>query len=80
MGSRLKIFLTHQQDKILLNLRSADVPQKLKDRAKIIILNAHGWYVEKIAAHFVSKSNNYGLNGTHGFIYISSFCLHIALK
>lgn len=52
MGSRLRIFLTRQQDKMLLNLRSADVPQKVKDRAEVIRLNAHGWYVEKIAAHF----------------------------
>jgi transposase len=29
-----------------------DVPQKVKDRAELIRLNAHGWYVEKIAAHF----------------------------
>jgi transposase len=28
------------------------VSQKVKDRAEIIRLNAHGWYVEKIAAHF----------------------------
>ena len=52
MGSRLRIFLTHQQDKTLLNYRSADVPQKVKDRAEVIRLNAHGWYVEKIADHF----------------------------
>jgi transposase len=29
-----------------------DVPQKVKDRAELIRLNADGWYVEKIAAHF----------------------------
>ena len=29
-----------------------DVPQKVKDRAELIRLNAHRWYVEKIAAHF----------------------------
>jgi transposase len=52
MGARLRVFLTSEQDKTLLNLRSADVPQKVKDRAEIIRLNAHGWYVEKIAAHF----------------------------
>ncbi len=43
---------TRRQDKTLLNLRTADVPQKVKDRAEVIRLNAHGWYVEKIAAHF----------------------------
>ena len=43
---------TRTQDKTLLNLRTADVPQKVKDRAEVIRLNAHGWYVEKIASHF----------------------------
>ncbi len=52
MGARIRVFLTSEQDKTLLNLRTADVPQKVKDRAEIIRLNAHGWYVEKIAAHF----------------------------
>lgn len=52
MGARLRVFLTQQQDKTLLELRIAAVPQKVKDRAEVIRLNAHGWYVEKIAAHF----------------------------
>jgi transposase len=52
MGSRLRVFLTPEQDKTLLNLRTADVPQKVKDRAEVIRLSAHGLYVEKIAAHF----------------------------
>ncbi|WP_224312000.1 MULTISPECIES: IS630 family transposase [Nostocaceae] len=52
MGSRLRVFLTKEQDRMLLNLRTADVPQKVKDRAEVIRLSAHGWYVEKIAAHF----------------------------
>ncbi len=52
MGNRLRVFLTREQDKTLLNLRMADVPQKVKDRAEVIRLSAHGWYVEKIAAHF----------------------------
>ncbi|WP_218773697.1 helix-turn-helix domain-containing protein [Cylindrospermopsis raciborskii] len=52
MGARLRVFLTSEEDKTLFNLRSADVPQKVKDRAEVIRLNAHGWYVEKIAAHF----------------------------
>ena len=52
MGARLRVFLTREQDKTLLNLRAQDVPQQVKDRAEIIRLNAHGWYVEKIAAHF----------------------------
>ena len=52
MGARLRIFLTPEQDRTLLNLRKQDVPQKVKDRAEVIRLNAHGWYVEKIASHF----------------------------
>lgn len=52
MGCRLRVFLTPKQDKILFNLRTADVPQKVKDRAEVIRLSAHGWYVEKIADHF----------------------------
>ena len=52
MGARLRVFLTRKQDKALLNLKTEDVPNKVKDRAEIIRLNAHGWYVEKIAGHF----------------------------
>lgn len=52
MGVRLRVFLTHEQDRTLLNLRKQDVPQKVKDRAEVIRLNAHGWYIENIAAHF----------------------------
>lgn len=52
MGARLRVSLTQKQDKTLLELRTAAVPQKVKDRAEVIRLNAHGWYVEKIAAHF----------------------------
>ena len=52
MGARLRVFLTREQDRSLLKLRTADVPQKVKDRAQVIRLNAHGWYVEKIAVHF----------------------------
>ncbi len=40
MGSRLRVFLTREQDKTLLNLRTADVPQKVKDRAEVIRLSA----------------------------------------
>lgn len=49
MGARLRVFLTCEQDQTLLNLRTLEVPQKVKDRAEVIRLNAHGWYVEKIA-------------------------------
>jgi transposase len=73
MGARLRIFLSREQDRTLLKLKTADVPQKVKDRAEIIRLNAHGWYVEKIADHFnltvqtvrevLHKWENQGLEG-----------------
>jgi hypothetical protein len=31
-------------------MRNTNVPQKVKAQAEVIRLNAHGWYVEKIAA------------------------------
>lgn len=53
MGARLRVFLTPEEDRTLLELRMATtVPQKVKDRAEIVRLNAHGWYIEKIASHF----------------------------
>jgi transposase len=52
MGSRLRVFLTREQDKTLFNLTTADVPQKVRHTAQVIRLSAHGWYVEKIATHF----------------------------
>ena len=52
MGARLRIFLTSEQERSLVRLKTADVSQKVKDRAEAIRLNAHGWYVEKIANHF----------------------------
>jgi transposase len=52
MGARLRVFLTKEQDAELFNLRTAEIPQKVKDRAEVIRLNAAGWFVEKIADHF----------------------------
>jgi hypothetical protein len=52
MGARLRVFLTREPDKTLLNLRTRDLPQKVKDRAEVIRLKSHDWYLEKIAAHF----------------------------
>jgi len=54
MGASSRVFLTREQDKALFNIRATDVPQKVKDRAEVVRLNAHGWYVEKIAAHFTA--------------------------
>jgi hypothetical protein len=31
MGARLRVFLSQEQDKTLLKLRTTDVPQKVKD-------------------------------------------------
>lgn len=53
MGARLRIFLSSEEDRTLFELRTAKtVPQRVKDRAAVIRLNAQGWYVEKIAVHF----------------------------
>lgn len=53
MGARLRVFLTPEEDRTLLELfRATTLPQRVKDRASVIRLNAHGWYVEKIASHF----------------------------
>jgi len=53
MGARLRLFLSPEEDYTLFELRRATtVPQRVKDRAQIIRLNAQGWYVEKIATHF----------------------------
>ncbi|BBD70055.1 transposase [Nostoc commune NIES-4072] len=55
MGSRLRVFLTREQDKILFNLRTADVPQKVKDRAE-------GEQREKVRSGFSSQLHPYILN------------------
>jgi len=52
MGARCRIFLIAEEDRTLLELRAATtVPQRVKDRADVLRLNAQGWYVEKIAAY-----------------------------
>lgn len=53
MGARLRVFLTPEEDRTLFELRMATtLPQRVKDRAEVVRLNAHGWYVFKIASHF----------------------------
>jgi transposase len=52
MGARLRVILTEDEDSALFDLRTENVPQKVKDRAEALRMNAHGWYVEKIAEHF----------------------------
>lgn len=53
MGARLRIFLKPEEDRTLFEMRTATtVPQRVKDRAEVLRLNAQGWYVEKIASYF----------------------------
>lgn len=53
MRPRLKVNLTKQEDKMLLELRkSTSVSQRVKDRAAVIRLSNQGWFVEKIATFF----------------------------
>lgn len=40
MGARLRIFLTKEKNEELMKLRTAQVPQKVKDRAEMVRLNA----------------------------------------
>jgi len=53
MGARLRIFLKPEEDRTLFEMRRATtVPQRVKDRAEVLRLNAQGWYVENIAHYF----------------------------
>lgn len=53
MGMRLRVFLTGEEERTLRELRRAKtVPQRVKDRAEVVRMNARGDYVEKIAAYF----------------------------
>ena len=65
MGSRLRIFLTKEQDRELFDLRTAKVPQKVKDRAEVIRLNADGWYVEQTVRLVLNKWEKEGIEGLH---------------
>ncbi len=50
MGCRLRIFLTEAEKRTLETLRrSAQVPQRTKDRAQVLLLNARGLKNEQIA-------------------------------
>lgn len=53
MGMRLRVFLTAEEARTLRELRRATtVPQRVKDRAEVVRMNARGDYVETIAAYF----------------------------
>ena len=57
----LRVFLTHEQDRMLLELRTVDgVPQRSKDRAQVIRLSSMGWKVKKIAAYFHWRETTVG--------------------
>lgn len=50
MGCRLRIFLTSEEKRTLKELRIASgVPQRTKDRAFVLLLNARGWKNAQIA-------------------------------
>jgi transposase len=50
MGCRLRIFLTSEENRTLKELRTATgVPQRTKDRAFVLLLNARGWKNAQIA-------------------------------
>jgi transposase len=50
MGCRLRIFLTSEEKHTLKELRTASgVPQRTKDRAFVLLLNARGWKNAQIA-------------------------------
>ncbi|RZM76532.1 helix-turn-helix domain-containing protein [Leptolyngbya iicbica] len=53
MGMRLRVFLTSEEDRTLRELRRATtIPQRVKDRADVVRMNARGDYVETITAYF----------------------------
>lgn len=53
MPAPLRIFLTPEEDHTLLELRLAQtVPQRTRDRAHMLRLNAQGWNVPAIAEMF----------------------------
>lgn len=53
MGMRLRVFLTPEEDRTLRELRRAStIPQRVKDRADVVRMNARGDYVETIATYF----------------------------
>jgi hypothetical protein len=53
MGMRLRVFLNADEARTLKELRqSTTVPQRVKDRADVIRMNARGDYIETIATDF----------------------------
>jgi transposase len=53
MGMRLRVFLNPEEARTLQELRTATtVPQRVRDRADVIRMNARGDYMETIATYF----------------------------
>ena len=53
MGARIRVVLTPEEDRTLRELHKAKgVPQRIKDRAQVVRMNARGDYIETIAAYF----------------------------
>jgi len=53
MAYYIRIFLTPEQNRTLSELRTnSKLPQRVRDRAEVVRMNAHGWAVEKIAIYF----------------------------
>ena len=53
MGARLRVFLTPEEDRTLRELhRAKNLPQRVKDRAQVVRMNARGDYIETIATYF----------------------------
>ena len=52
MGMRLRVFLSTEEDRTLREMRRArTIPQRVKDRAEVVRMNARGDYVEEIARY-----------------------------
>jgi transposase len=50
MGARLRVYLTAEENRTLLELRKVtSLPQRVRDRAEVVRLSHQGAYVEKIA-------------------------------
>jgi transposase len=53
MAYYIRIFLTPEQNRTLSELRTnSKLSQRVRDRAEVVRMNAHGWAVEKIAIYF----------------------------
>ena len=79
MPAPIRIVLTEEEDRTLLELRVVTcVPQRTRDRAHILRLNAQGWNTPAIAETFechehtvratIRRWQDGGLGGTEGSV------------